>query len=116
MAVFSVTIPDADVDRVIIAMCANYRYSSTVPNPEYDESLREEDEGFDPDIPHVIDNPETQHQFANRMTREFLTDNTQAYEIRLAKETALNSVPTPPAIEDASDASSSSSSSDSIYG
>ena len=101
MATFSVEIPDDDVDRVITAMCANYRYSAQVSNPEYNPDLDPEDPSFNADIPTMIDNPETPHQFANRMTRDYLMNNTHAYEVRWAKENAVNSVPPPPAIEDA---------------
>ena len=33
MATFCVEIPDAEVDRVITAICANYQYNIRVPDP-----------------------------------------------------------------------------------
>ena len=89
MAQFCVDIADSDVDRVITAMCANYKYQSQVPNPNFDPELPE-----DPDTnPQYITNPETPYQFVNRMGREFLENNTGAYELK--KEKAA--VPKPPA-------------------
>ena len=35
MAVFSIEIADADVGRVIGAVCANYNRSDTVSNPDF---------------------------------------------------------------------------------
>ena len=87
MAEFSIIIADSDVGRVIAAMCAKYGYTENIPNPDFDPSLPE-----DPDTnPQYISNPETTNQFANRMTRDYLMNNTVAYELKLEKE----SVPTP---------------------
>ena len=48
----------------------------------------------DPDTnPKNIPNPETSYQFVNRMGREFLENNTIAYELKKEKE----AVPKPPA-------------------
>ena len=91
MAIFSIEIPDEDVDRVVDAICANYHY--------HDQSL---DSG--PDNLEFIDNPESRGGFANRVTREFLMNNTHSYELKLARKDAESVVPTPPAIADPSDA------------
>ena len=94
MAVFSVNIDDADVNRVISAMCANYGYQAQIENPSFDPSLP-----IDADTnPETIPNPETQSQFANRKTRDFLMENTVAYELRVERENVPK--PTPPNITD----------------
>jgi hypothetical protein len=91
MAVFSVNIDDADVGRVISAMCANYGYEAEIDNPNWNPS--------DPETnPQRISNPETQSQFANRMTRDYLMSNTVAYELRVERENVPK--PTPPNITD----------------
>ena len=96
MATFCVEIADAAVERVIIAMCANYRYQAIVSNPAYDPHL----DPPDPAVPPTIPNPETTHQFANRMTRDYLINNTHAYEVQKAKEDAAHNVPAPPSVVD----------------
>tara|TARA_B100000963_G_scaffold349751_1_gene359161 strand:+ start:646 stop:936 length:291 start_codon:yes stop_codon:yes gene_type:complete len=94
MAVFSVNIDDADVGRVINAMCANYGYEAEISNPDWNPSLP-----VDPETnPERIPNPETQSQFANRMTRDYLMSNTVAYELKVEKENVPQ--PTPPNITD----------------
>ena len=98
MSTFCVEIPDDSVERVITAGCVNYKYSATVPNPDFDPDL----EPADPSIPETIANPETPAQFANRMTRKFLIDHTESYEINQAKEAARLGVADPPAITDPS--------------
>lgn len=98
MASFSIEIPDDQVDRVIIAMCANYHYRSQISNPDYDPAL-EMEEDYDPATnPEVIDNPETQGAFANRMVREYLQNNTAAYEVQVAKEQARQNLAAAPVI------------------
>ena len=99
MAIFSIEIPDEDVDRVVDAICANYHYHDQISNPDFDDSL---DSG--PDNLEFIDNPESRGGFANRVTREFLMNNTHSYELKLARKDAEAVVPTPPAIADPSDA------------
>lgn len=93
MAQFCVEIADADVERVITAMCANYGYQANIPNPDYDPALPE-----GPDNLEVIPNPENSYQFTNRMGREYLMNNTIAYEIKMQKESI--SQPTAPDIVD----------------
>ena len=94
MAVFSVNIDDGDVGRVITAMCGNYGYQSQIENPNFNPSLEP-----DPQTnPETIANPESQSQFANRKTRDFLMENTVAYELRLERENIPK--PTPPNITD----------------
>ncbi len=94
MAQFCITIADADVNRVITAMCGNSGYQSTVPNPDFDPALP-----IDPNTnPESITNPENSFQFANRMTRDFLMNNTVAYELKAEK--AAVPKPTPPDITD----------------
>tara|TARA_Y100000592_G_scaffold28733_1_gene45747 strand:+ start:13836 stop:14126 length:291 start_codon:yes stop_codon:yes gene_type:complete len=94
MAVFSVNIADEDVGRVISAMCANYGYKAEINNPDWNPSLP-----VDPETnPERITNPETQSQFANRMTRDYLMSNTVAYELKVERENVPT--PTPPNITD----------------
>lgn len=94
MADFCINIADQDVNRVIGAMCANYGYNPQIPNPAFDPGLP-----VDPDTnPEFIPNPETSFQFANRMTRDFLMNNTVAYELKQEKDAVPQ--PTPPDITD----------------
>ena len=94
MAQFCITIADADVNRVITALCHNYGYQSQVPNPNFDPTLP-----VDPNTnPESVPNPEGSFQFANRMTRDYLMNNTMAYELK--KEKAAVPQPTPPDITD----------------
>jgi len=93
MAAFTIDIADDDVSRVITAMCANYGYKTEIENPAFDLDQPASDEN-----PETIPNPETPNQFANRMTRDFLMQNTVSYEIKVEKE---NIPPvTPPVIID----------------
>ncbi len=94
MAQFCVNIEDSDVDRVIVAMCANYGYEVMINNPNFDPSLP-----ADPlTNPEKMVNPENSLQFANRKVRGFLTENTVAHEIKQAK--AALSIPSGPDISD----------------
>lgn len=104
MATFSIEIPDDQVDRVITAMCVNYHYRSQIINPDYDPSLEDrEGEDYDPSTnPETIDNSETQSEFSNRMVREYLQNNTAAYEAQIAKEQASQSLEAVPAISNPS--------------
>jgi hypothetical protein len=68
MAIFSIEIEDADVARVITAICANYNREDTT------------------------DNPEDELQFTNRIVREFLSENVMGYEVRKAKAEAAAAV------------------------
>ena len=94
MAVFSVNISDNDVGRVITAMCENYGYEAEVPNPSFDASIPVDAVTN----PESIAKPETQSQFANRKTRDFLMQNTVAYELKVGRESVQK--PTPPDITD----------------
>jgi len=94
MAVFSVNISDEDVGRVIAAMCGNYGYQAQIDNPNFNPSISPDPETNSETIP----NPETQSQFANRKTRDFLMENTVAYELRIERENVPR--PTPPNITD----------------
>jgi len=81
MAQFCINIADQDVERVIGAMCANYGYQPNVPNPDFNLQV---DPGLD--NPEYVVNTESPSEFANRMTRDFLTNNTIAYEVKREKE------------------------------
>lgn len=104
MATFSIEIPDDQVDRVITAMCVNYHYRSQIINPDYDPSLEDrEGEDYDPSTnPETIYNSETPSEFSNRMVREYLQNNTAAYEAQIAKEQASQSLEAVPAISNPS--------------
>jgi|TARA_R110002020_G_scaffold93766_1_gene226022 hypothetical protein len=93
MAQFCVEIADGDVERVITAMCANYGYQANIANPDYNPELP-----VGPDNSELITNPENSYQFTNRMGREYLMNNTVAYELKSQKESI--SQPTPPDIVD----------------
>ena len=102
MAVFSVEIADADVQRVLDALAANYRWSENVSNPDYPTQFEYDEDGIaitpvDDDgneIPPSIENPETKGMFANRMVRRFLSDHVVSHEIAAAKKQALDSLNT----------------------
>lgn len=84
MAQFSIEIADGDVSRVLMAIAANYRRQATVENPNFDSNLP-----VDQDTnPETIENPETLYQFANRIVRNFLSENVKAYEVQEAKRLA----------------------------
>lgn len=95
MAEFRIEIADSDVDRVLTSLAVNYRRPDQVNNPDFDSTQPISDSN-----PQVIDNPETIPQFGNRMVREFLSENVKAYEVRLAKEQAANSIDTSVTIND----------------
>ena len=112
MAVFSVEIADADVNRVLTAIAANYSRPdqvanpayATIENPNFDPAI-EENEDTNPRFvsngePATIDNPETVPQFANRIVRQLLSEHVQAHEIRAAKQAAADAVDTSVNISD----------------
>jgi len=79
----------------LTSLAVNYRRPDQVNNPDFDLNQPISD-----DNPEMIDNPETLAQFGNRMVREYLASNVSAYEVRLAKEQAANSVDTSVTIND----------------
>ena len=95
MAEFKIEIADSDVGRVLTSLAVNYRRPDKVNNPDFDPSQPASENN-----PEMIDNPETLAQFGNRMVREYLASNVSAYEVRLAKEQAANSVDTSVTIND----------------
>tara|TARA_R100000008_G_scaffold70253_1_gene47813 strand:- start:2428 stop:2709 length:282 start_codon:yes stop_codon:yes gene_type:complete len=88
MATFCVEIPDADIERILTAVCANYNYNAQISDPDSD----------DPNA--TIDNPQTTYQFANEQVRKYLIENTVAYEAKQARQAALNTLSDPPQITD----------------
>tara|TARA_R110000751_G_scaffold307363_1_gene428310 strand:- start:1342 stop:1611 length:270 start_codon:yes stop_codon:yes gene_type:complete len=88
MAQFTIEIADGDVERVLTSLAANYRRPLQVKNPDNDSEM--------------IDNPETIYQFGNRVVRSFLSENVEAYEIKLAKDQAASLVDTNVTINDPS--------------
>jgi hypothetical protein len=84
MAVFSLEIADEDVQRVLDAICANYRRVEMVANPDWIEG----DEGS----PEEIENPETKGEFTHRMVRRFLSEHVQSHELELARSQAVAAV------------------------
>lgn len=94
MAQFCIEIADEDTLRVMQAVGANYKYKSKIDNPSYNPDIPE-----DPDTnPSTIDNPEGLFQFVNRIAREWLMENTKAYELKVAKNSI--SQPSNPTITD----------------
>lgn len=83
MAQFTIEIADADVNRVLGALAANYKRPETITVDGKE-----------------VDNPETIAQFGNRMVREFLAENVSAHETRLAKQQAAASINTNVLISD----------------
>lgn len=84
MAQFSVEIADADVSRVLDAVAANYNRPAKVENPDFDDSQPESETNA-----RFIDNPESKAVFSNKIVRNFLAENVKAYEVKLAKQTAI---------------------------
>ena len=95
MAVFSIEIADADVARVIGAVCANYNRPETVSNPSFDDEQEESEAN-----PRTITNPEDTFQFTNRIVRQFLAEHVSAYEVKQAKNAAAAAVDTSVTISD----------------
>jgi len=107
MATFSLDIADEDVGRVLDAVAANYNRPEQVPNPDYPVNrVPDIDENGDPiplpdpvdengdPIPPRIDNPENKAVFTHRMVRGFLSEHVKSYEIRVARESALEDLDT----------------------
>ena len=95
MAQFTIEIADADVNRVLASLAANYNRPDQVLNPAFDEEQEESVTNV-----RMIDNPETVSQFGNRMVRNFLAENVKAYEVRLAKQQAADALNTDVTIND----------------
>lgn len=91
MAIFQLEIVDEDVQRVFDAVCASYGWLAELPNPDYVEGG---------EAPETIPNPETQGDFTHRKVREYLSEIVAAYEIKLAKQTAQQSLNTSVEISD----------------
>jgi len=85
MAEFKIEIADADVGRVLTAVASNYNRPEKVIIDGQE-----------------VDNPETVAQFSNRIVRQFLAENVNAYEIKLAKEQAAANLNTNVDIQDPS--------------
>lgn len=95
MAQFTIEIADADVERVLNSLAANYNRPEQIENPDFNPSLEEGASNL-----RVIDNPETLSQFGNRIVRQFLSENVKAYEVRLAKQQAADALNTDITISD----------------
>lgn len=95
MAQFTIEIADADVARVLGSLAANYGRPNQVENPDFNPAQGEGEAN-----PRMIDNPETLAQFGNRVVRNFLSENVKAYEVRLAKQQAADSLNTNVTISD----------------
>ena len=83
MAQFAVEIADADVDRVLDSIAGNYKRPEQVENPDFNDSEPESETNV-----RLIDNPESKAVFANKIVRQFLSENVKAYEVKLAKQAA----------------------------
>jgi hypothetical protein len=81
VANISITIPDAQLTRVIDGIAGQHNYQITVPAPN----------PLDPPVP----NPETKSQFAKRMMIKWAKENVKAWEATLAanaaRDTAVSS-------------------------
>jgi hypothetical protein len=80
MAIFSVEIDDNDVERVITSLCVNYGRPDSTVNPETGE---EEPNGEDPSV------------FANKIVRQFLSNNVVKYETDLARKAIADGISAP---------------------
>jgi len=95
MAQFAIEIADADVERVMNAVAANYSYSENIANPEFNEELPASEEN-----PETITNPETKFMFVNKIVRKFLQEHVTAYEVSAAKAAAVAAANTSVVIND----------------
>ena len=87
---FSVRIADADVARVITAISSNYKYKSTIPNPDFDEN-----EEVSESNPETITNPQTPAEFVNEKARQWIWDHVRSYE----KKQGIAAVPEPTPVD-----------------
>lgn len=95
MAQFAIEIADADVDRVMNAVSANYGYQDNIANPDYDENLPTSESN-----PETITNPENKFVFVNKIVRNFLQEHVTAYEVAAAKAAAAAAANTTVVIND----------------
>lgn len=65
MAIISIYIRDQDIERVVDAICTNYKYDISETNPY------------------------TKDEFVNQIIRKFIFDNVKLYEVEEAKRIAL---------------------------
>ena len=117
MATFSLDIADEDVGRVLDAVAVNYNRSEQIVNPDYPVDRDQEiDENGNPIplpdpvdengdlIPSKIDNPESKAAFTHRMVRNFLSEHVSAYEIKIARDAALDGINTDITLSDSTPA------------
>jgi hypothetical protein len=83
MAQFCIEIPDDQLEEVLNAMGAQYRYQAQVANPSFNSQLEVSESN-----PLLIDNPEILSVFVNRITREWLENNVKAYNAKVASAAA----------------------------
>ena len=117
MATFSLDIAEEDVGRVLNAISANYNRPEQIQNPDYPVNREQEmdedgsliplpdpvDENGDL-IPSKIDNPESKAAFTHRMVRNFLSEHVSAYEIKIARDAALDGINTDITLSDSTPA------------
>jgi hypothetical protein len=95
MAQFAIEIADADVDRVMNAVSANYGYQENIANPDYDNNVETSESN-----PETITNPESKPVFVNKVVRNFLQEHVTAYEVAAAKAAAASAANTNVVIND----------------
>ena len=113
MAQFSIEIADADVDRVMGAVAANYNWPENVSNPDWPTEIPNPnfDSGQppspdnpenieDPNVLETIPNPENKYMFVNKIVRNFLQEHVTAHEVTVAKTAAVAAANTNVAISD----------------
>lgn len=66
------------LSRIIDAMCVNFSYQVTIPDPN--------NEG------QTMANPESKANFAKRMVRDFIVDIVKSQEVALARKTAGDAI------------------------
>jgi hypothetical protein len=91
MAIFELEIADGDVQRVFDAICQNYGWKESVPNPSYTSDNGESK---------TIENPENKGDFTHRMVRGFLSEHVKAYEVNKARDEAAANINTEVVISD----------------
>lgn len=92
MASVTLTLPDAELTRILDGFAAQHKYQDTVPNPDYDP-----DDPAETDPP-TIPNPQNKAQFLKKKIIQFVKESVRAQETRSTKEAAINAMPSDPTI------------------
>lgn len=102
LATITITVDDADYDRVLNSYCAAQGYMAEVPNPDYPQAVTDRQAALDaaaadPDVEHpaapelppeYIDNPQSRAEFVQAHLASYMTRTVMDYESRMALEAA----------------------------